>query len=259
MSIEQLTESYIVNLDAEGKKLYTAMRKAEDDWIMETGFQHFAYENRTHLLLATHERLPPLASLQQTRLDFQEWLSAKAIEEGKPKSVGVRSTALPVWLAGPNLRIPVDQTLPSELERIVHIKVRKQTAWRSAHLNKKEVLEILQSSLSKVDNVLENYERRGQKGLLNEAKKRRDAIFENLKEVRNVYEQNPKVVARIRSGEGTKFLMKRESDSFSSSIATIGLVLGTPETKVEFNTHKKNRQGSLTEICRIDPFVFYAS
>lgn len=258
MSLKGILEDYLIDLDKEGMEIYKAMRKAEDDWIKKTGFEHYDFGSRTHLLIARHTtELPPLDAMLPTRAEFKRYIEENL--DGRPQTIGDRSTSLPVWLLQSGKLSVATSINGFPIEPVEEIHARTQVAWRSALLTREEVMSIFGRKFVKVMKSIEGYEKSRHKTkqeqaetALAELKVQRDQAIE-------IFDSYSDVTARLQSGAARKFWLKSDSEGWETSIANVGIVFGTPETKMKIQEKRqRNRMGHLHRIAEIGSLVFFS-
>ncbi len=256
-SLQQIQESYLVALDKEGLGLYQKMRDAELDWITATGFEHHDFGNRTHLLVTSPERLelPDISELAATRLEFSAWIKERI--DGRPQTIGDRSTALPVWIT-PDGRIPVDVT-PYAYDPFTRIKVRSQTAWRgAANLGQTQVFALFDYWLTTLDGTIARHKADRHQARAGEAIARKSELEKQREQVKAVYaEHGGQLSARLFTGQQLKFRMVSSSDALTTSIATVAIVIAK-KAKIEVvKERQRNSHGSSIEVARIGKLAFF--
>jgi len=260
LSLSAIHEDYLVDLDTEGNRIYHAMRKAELEWIDATGFRHLDLGNRTHLLIATHRELPSMTNLAATRRAFKAYIEANL--EGRPQTIGDRSTAMPVWISGPGkgAQLPIDHLPDStELVHVDHLRIRRQMAFRGARLTETEALGLLRYWIDRSQNTVETYTKHRQK-------QRSEKASEELAELRRqeaevlklIHEAGGKISARLHSGHAVLIHARTEKLRWKSSISTVGLYYGSDKTEIEVVTEPMRRSTfRQTPIATIGRLVFY--
>lgn len=262
MSLAAIQEDYLVDLDAEGNRIYKEMTQVETEWIDATGFRHLDLGNRTHLLIATHLDLPAMGELMATRQAFKQYLAANSA--GRPDTIGNRSTAMPVWIMGPGKAAQKPVNFPPSLDELVHVdrlRIRRQMAFRGTRLSESDVLSLLRYWIYRTQTAVETHKKYRQKKRSEESAEELSELLRQQEEVtRLIREAGGRISARLHSGQAVRIHARTEKLSWKSSIATVGLYYGSEKTKVEEITEPMRKSTSRqTPIATIGRLVFYSS
>jgi hypothetical protein len=261
MSLAAIEEDYLVDLDAEGNRLYKEMTQVEQEWIQATGFRHLDLGHRTHLLIANHLDLPAMGQLMATRRAFKQYLMDNSV--GRPETIGNRSTAMPVWIMGPGKASQKPVNSPPLIDELVHVdrlRIRRQMAFRGTRLSENDVLSLFDQWIYKTQNTVETHRKYRQKKRSEDSAEELAELMSQREDViRLIRESGGRISARLHSGQAVCIHARTDHLSWKSSIATVGLYYGSEQTRVEEITEPMRRSSSRqTPIATIGRLVFYS-
>ena len=214
---QDLTNPATVDLDEEGRALYSVMRQAEDDAtarLMALGAviyqcgdavertdqstgprRKLAVVPRSALAAVHGEWSDLVAGLRGSREDFQTYLDAH--KDDRTQGAGVRSTALPTWIGhADNL---------DDVQIAQRIRFHHWTAFRAGKLTAAEVRMIIEKKIADIQGFIVNAGKARQPGRVSDYSTRLKKVESELKQFKAV---DGRFLARVLSGTGLRFLVK---------------------------------------------------
>ena len=263
-NFEDLTSPATVDLDEEGRALYSAMRDAEDSVtsrLIELGaliYQCGEAVERTEIADGARRKLaviPPkalavvhaewplmLASLRGSRDDFQTYLDAH--KDQRTQGAGTRSTALPVWVGHHD-----DRALISVAERV---RFHHWQAFRAGKLTAAEVRMIVEKKIADTQGFIVNAGKARQPGRVSDYSARLKKIEKELGKLKAV---DGRFLARVLSGQGLRFSAKwpdKTTQEFGVPNLTVIAATGLPEQAPSRERGSKYGEPILAlEECRL--------
>ena len=259
--IASVSEDYLLKLKKTGKEFYKDMRAAEEEWLCglrSQAVQFYDLQRRRVLVIVEDPKidLPSTAALIKTRQKFSKYVQENL--NGKPETIGVRSTSLPVWLS-PQGKYSIEDPVSDRIyAKAIKVNVRQHNAYRSGILTREDVVNYFDSRMIKKLQTSQNYDSSGHRSRAANARLEYIGIKEHKDHALALMEKYSEITVRISSGSITKLQVKTAKDSFATTISNVALLYGDLDTAVLSNTNKRNTSSRLKKFGEVDNLHFYA-
>lgn len=248
------TEKWLVDLTKEERSVYMRLRQVELDWLESAKRKgcKLLHGSSRHVAVIVPDgvQLPSFSSLMLVTNEWHTILSNASSAQGKEMTIGERSAKLPVWIGiDGKSDIAITSAKPSYLAK--RITFRKHRAYRGARLAPGDVIIHLQNRIANYESYIAN-------SYANKNKKRAAGQEAYLKElmdafvaVRKLVDDGDVVSARLCSGEAFKIHVRGDGFSYSSALATIGLIPAARDVHVAPAPHRDQRETSDDEVMYV--------
>lgn len=248
------TEKWLVELTKEERAVYVRLRETELDWLQSAKRKGCALlhgsSRHVAVIVPYGVQLPSFSELMSVTTEWHTILATASAAQGKESTIGERSSKLPVWIGSDGKSdIPITGVKPNYLAK--KITFRKHKAYRGARLEPGDVIVHLQNRIATYQGYIAN-------SLANKNKKRaanQEAYLKELMDafvaVRKLVDDGDVVSARISSGEAFKIHVRGDGFSYSTALATIGLIPAVEKVQVSAAPNRQRQQDDDAEIMHV--------